>query len=69
MGQNFDLGPNALEVSLGNFGNLNIITHEPDLIVVELPQGGVPAGDYLLKVSSGPEPKKNAERTVTFGAQ
>jgi hypothetical protein len=68
-GENFNLGPNDLVVTLGNFGSLNIITHEPDFIVVEFPESEIPPGDFLLKVSSGPGPRKNDQQTVTFGAQ
>ena len=69
VGQNFDLGPDALTVTLGSFGSLNIITEQADLIVVEFPEGGLPTGDYLLKVSSGPGQRKNDQRTITIGAQ
>ena len=51
-GENFNLGPDQLIVSLGNFGNLTIITHEANFIVVEFPDSEIPPGDYLLKVSS-----------------
>jgi hypothetical protein len=68
MGENFDLGPNPLTVTLGNFGSLNIISADPNLIVVDFPVGGLPEGDYLLTVFSGPGPRKNADHIVTVGA-
>ncbi len=68
-GRDFTDGPDPLQVMLGDFGSLEIITNEPDFLVVRFPEGGIQDGDYLLKVSSGPGPKKNDERTVTFGAQ
>jgi len=67
MGENFDLGPNTLNVTFGSFGSLNIIFADSNLIVAEFPDGLVPA-DYLLKVSSGPGPRKNADHIVTVGA-
>jgi len=67
MGDNFDLGPNALQVTLGNFGSLVISFADPNLIVVGFPEGLVPA-DYLLTVSSGPGPRKNDDHIVTVGA-
>jgi len=67
MGENFDLGPDPLTVTLGDFGSLNIITADPNLIVVGFPDGLVSA-DYLLTVSSGPGPRKNDDHIVTVGA-
>ncbi len=46
MGENFDLGPNALQVTLGNFGNLVIISADANMIVAAFPAGLVD-GDYL----------------------
>ena len=66
MGDNFDLGPNALVVTLGNFGSLVISFADANLIVVGFPEGLVPA-DYLLTVSSGPGPRKNDDHIVTVG--
>lgn len=66
-GKNFNLGPNELQVTLGDLGNLNIITLLPDFIVVELPPGIMP-GDYLLKVFSGPGNRKKDEESITVGA-
>jgi len=68
MGENFDLGPNPLTVTLGNFGSLNIIAADANMIVVDFPVGGLPEGDYLLTVFSGPGPRKNADHIVTVGA-
>jgi len=68
MGNNFDLGPDPLTVTLGTFGSLNIIAASPNLIVVDFPVGGLLVGDFLLKVSSGPGPRKNDEHIVTVGA-
>ncbi len=68
-GENFNLGPNPTTVSLGGFGNLNITTNTPTLLVADFPNGGLPAGDYLLQVSSGPGPRKNAQQSITIGAQ
>ncbi len=58
MGANFDIGPNSTTVSLGGFGNLNITTNTSNLLVVDFPAGGIPEGDYLLGVSSGPGGEK-----------
>jgi IPT/TIG domain len=68
MGENFDIGPNSTTVSLGGFGNLNITINSSNLLVADLPNGISP-GDYLLSVSSGPGPRKNAEESITIGAQ
>ena len=67
MGENFDLGPNALQVTLGNFGNLVINSADANMIVAAFPAGLVD-GDYLLTVFSGPGPRKNADHIVTVGA-
>jgi len=69
MGENFDLGPNPLTVTLGNFGSLNIIAADPNLIVVDFPVGGLPERDYLLTAFSGPGPRKNDDHIVTVGAE
>ena len=66
VGENFDLGPNALQVTLGNFGNLVIISADANMIVVAFPAGLVD-GDYLLTVFSGPGPRKNDDHIVTVG--
>jgi hypothetical protein len=68
MGENFDLGPDPLTVTLGTFGSLNIITAESNLINVDFPDGGLLVGDFLLTVSSGPGPRKNDDHIVTIGA-
>jgi len=67
-GENFNIGPNPTTVSLGGFGNPNITTNSSNLLIVDLPNG-IPAGDYLLSVSSGPGPKKNDQQSITIGAQ
>jgi len=67
LGENFDLGPNELQVTLGNFGSLVISFADANLIVVGFPEGLVPA-DYLLTVFSGPGPRKNDDHIVTVGA-
>jgi len=67
-GENFDIGPDPTTVSLGGFGNLNITTNTGNLIIADLP-GGIPAGDYVLSVSSGPGKRKNDEKSITIGAQ
>ncbi|GJM14916.1 MAG: hypothetical protein DHS20C13_02430 [Thermodesulfobacteriota bacterium] len=69
MGENFDFRSQPTTVSLGGFGNLNITTETPTLIVVDFPDGGIPQGDYLLKVSTGLGPRKNAQQSITIGAQ
>ena len=66
-GENFDLGPDPLQVTLGNFGNLDIISADANMIVVAFPVGLVD-GDYLLTVFSGPGPRKNDDHIVTVGA-
>jgi len=68
-GENFNIGPNSTTVSLGAFGNLNILSNDGSTIVVEFPPGGIPAGDYVLLVSSGPGPRKNDEQSITIGNQ
>ena len=67
-GENFNIGPNPTTASLGGFGNLNIISNDGSTIVAELPPG-ISAGGYTLFVSSGPGPKKNAQQSITMGAQ
>jgi len=39
MGDNFNLGPNTLVVTLGNFGSLVISFADANLIVVGFPEG------------------------------
>jgi len=68
MGQNFDLGPDPLTVTLGGFGSLNITTNTSTLLVVDFPEGALLVGDFLLTVSSGPGPRKNDDHIVTVGA-
>jgi len=67
VGANFDLGPNELQVTLGNFGNLVIISADANMIVAAFPAGLVD-GDYLLTVFSGPGKRKNDDHIVTVGA-
>ncbi|GJM14917.1 MAG: hypothetical protein DHS20C13_02440 [Thermodesulfobacteriota bacterium] len=69
MGENFDFRSQPTTVSLGGFGNLNITTDTPTLLVVDFPDEGIPQGDYLLKVSTGLGPRKNAQQSITIGAQ
>jgi len=67
MGENFDLGPNDLQLTLGNFGNLVIISADANMIVAAFPEGLVD-GDDLLTVFSGPGPRKMDDHIVTVGA-
>ena len=67
LGGNFALGPNALQVTLGNYGNLVIIFDDANMIVAAFPVDLV-NGDFLLTVFSGPGPRKNANHIVTVGA-
>lgn len=68
-GKNFDIGPNPTTVTLGGFGNLNITSNNGTMLVVSFQEGLIPPGTYLLSVSSGPGPKKNAEQSITIGVQ
>ena len=68
-GENFNIGPNPTTVSLGGFENLNILSNDGKMIVVDFPAGDIPSGDYTLFVSSGPGPKKNDQQSITIGAQ
>lgn len=59
---------NTLEVTLGEFGLLNIVTTTDTEIVVDFPGGGLPDGDYLLTVSRGTGQSQNDEYDLTIGA-
>ncbi len=64
-GEHFSFG-NTLDVTLGGFGTLNIVGVPTDTdIVVDFPAGGLPAGDYLLTVSTGTGQSKNDEYDLT----
>lgn len=66
-GENFNFG-NTLDVTLGEFGLLNIVTTSDTEIVVDFPGGGLPDGDYLLTVSRGTGQSQNDEYDLTIGA-
>ena len=68
-GEHFSFG-NTLEVTLGEFGPLNIVTTSDTEIVVDFPAGGFLAGvkDYLLTVSTGTGQSQNDEYDLTIGA-
>ena len=64
-GEHFSFG-NTLDVTLGGFGTLNIVGVPTDTdIVVDFPAGGLPAGDYLLTVSTGTGQSENDEYDLT----
>jgi hypothetical protein len=67
MGEDLDFG-RALDVTLGDFGSLNVTTETPTLIVVDFPAVGLPDGDYLLTVSRGNGQSQNDEYDLTIGA-
>ena len=57
------------QVTLGEFGPLNLVGVPTDTeIVVEFPAGGLPAGDFLLTVSTGTGQSQNDEYDLTIGA-
>ena len=68
-GENFNIGPNPTTVSLGGYGNLNILSNTGNTVVVDFPGGGIPPGNYTLFVSSGPGQKKNDLENITIGSQ
>lgn len=52
-GENFEpLFPQNLNVTLGDYGSLDILDSSNTMIKAELP-AGIPGGDYLLTVSTG----------------
>jgi hypothetical protein len=67
-GENMDVGPGPLSVTLGASTNvLNIISENPTVIEAELNET-IPAGDYLLAVSRGIGKSQNDEYDLTIGA-
>lgn len=66
LGEDFDFGT-PLEVTLGGVGTLPIQSADATEIVAELP-AGLPAGDYLLTVSTGNGQSQNADFELTIGA-
>ena len=64
-GEHFSFG-NTLEVTLGEFGPLDIVGVPSDMeIMVDFPAGGLPAGEYLLTVSTGIGQSQNDEYDLT----
>lgn len=67
VGENFDNGP-SLDITLGEFpGSLGIISATSTQIIAALPDP-LPAGDYLLTVSSGAGPSRRDDYDLTVGA-
>lgn len=66
VGEDFDFG-SPLEVSLGGFGPLAIASATATEIDALLP-ADLPAGDYLLTVSTGSGQSQNDEYDLTIGA-
>ena len=69
-GNDFDNGP-RLQVTLGNYPPLDIVDPPPpgaNQIVAELPDG-LPAGDYLLNVTTGGGPNRQDDYSLTIVAQ
>jgi len=66
VGQNFDNGP-TLNVVLGEFGSLAIISATGTQVVAELP-ATLTSGDYLLVASTGTGPSRQASYGLTVGA-
>ncbi len=65
-GENF-LFAGTLDVTLGDFGSLTIpVAATNTQIIANLP-GGIPAGDYLLTVSTGTGQTQNDEYDLTIG--
>lgn len=67
VGQNFNIGPNPTEVSLGGIP-LNIQSNDGSTIIVDLPDNLAP-GDYDLLVKSGPGQRKMDNESITIGNQ
>jgi hypothetical protein len=66
-GSNFDNGPN-LVVTLSDFPQLvPVIPPAPDQIIAHLP-AGITAGDFLLTVTTGNGPNRQATYDLTIGA-
>ena len=66
-GEDFNVGPGPLDVALGEFGSLAITFSGATLIDALLPVG-IPAGDYLLTVSTGNGQSQSDEYDLTIGA-
>ena len=59
---------NDLEISLSKIGEIAAVDIAPDLIVASFPVSGLPAGNYLLMVSSGGGSVRYDEIAITVGA-
>ncbi len=69
-GEDFNFGPGPLVVTLGEFGELSVLSDTPTQIVTELPPAiaaGNADGDYLLTVSTGNGQSQNDEYDLTIG--
>ena len=66
-GVNFDNG-NDLEISLSNIGQIESLDISPDLIVASFPVAGLPAGNYILMVTTGGGSVRYDEIAITVGA-
>lgn len=66
VGEDFGFG-SPLDVTLGDFGSLSIVTATDTEIEATLPSG-ILAGDYLLTVSTGNGQSQNDEYDLTIGA-
>lgn len=67
LGEDLDLGVGPLIVTLGNFGELRVLSQSPTMIEAVFPNV-LPAGDYLLTVSNGVGQRENDEYDLTIGA-
>ena len=66
-GVNFDNG-GELEVSLSDLGQISSVDVTPTLIVAGFPIDGLPAGNYLLMITSGGGAVRYDEIAITVGA-
>ncbi len=66
-GVNF-LNGNDLEISLSDIGEINSVDVTSTLIVANFPVAGLPAGNYLLMVSTGGGSVRYDEMAITVGA-
>lgn len=66
-GQNFDNGDSPT-VSLSGVGELMVTQSNSSMIVASFPAGSLADGDYLLTISTGPEPGQTGSYNLTIGA-
>ncbi len=66
-GVNFDNGTD-LEINLSSFGQIDSLNVGPTLIVASFPLGGLPAGNYLLTITTGGGAVRHDQMAITVGA-